>query len=160
VWRFVAANLYAGGAAFASLASPPTTWTAAPSIDHAFKTYVVEQSGFAFTGFLSPVENPPTFNTVHAGSAVPVKFSLAGDQGLNILAAGSPASQNIACDDTAPINPLEETVTAGGSGLQYDALTDVYTYVWKTQKSWAGTCRQLVVTLSDGTDHVANFQFN
>ena len=32
-------------------------------------------------------------------------------------------------------------------------------YAWKTQKSWTGSCRRLVVTLHDGTDHVAVFRF-
>ena len=31
---------------------------------------------FNFTGFFPPVDNPPTINTVKAGSAIPVKFSL------------------------------------------------------------------------------------
>jgi extracellular elastinolytic metalloproteinase len=31
--------------------------------------------------------------------------------------------------------------------------------VWKTQKAWAGTCRQLIIRLDDGTDHIANFKF-
>ena len=29
----------------------------------------------------------------------------------------------------------------------------------KTEKSWAGTCRVLTVTLIDGTTHTANFKF-
>jgi hypothetical protein len=31
--------------------------------------------------------------------------------------------------------------------------------VWKTDKGWAGTCRQLIIRLSDGTTHLANFKF-
>jgi hypothetical protein len=54
---------------------------------------------------------------------------------------------------------VQETVAAGGSSLNYDAATDQYVYVWKTDASWAGTCRQLVVRLNDGTEHRANFQF-
>jgi hypothetical protein len=52
-----------------------------------------------------------------------------------------------------------ETVTSGDSALTYDAATDTYTYVWKTQKSWAGTCRDFVLTLSDGSVHTASFEF-
>jgi hypothetical protein len=55
---------------------------------------------------------------------------------------------------------IEETVTAGNSSLQYDPKTQTYTYVWKTDKAWAGTCRQLIVKLIDGTEHSALFQFN
>jgi photosynthesis system II assembly factor YCF48-like protein len=114
---------------------------------------------FAFTGFLGPVDNAPVVNSVRAGAAVPVKFSLGGDHGLDILAPDSPSSQRVACTGGAPTDAIEETVTASNSGLQYDPITDLYTYVWKTNKSWAGTCHQLTVKLSDGTSHVAHFQF-
>ena len=43
--------------------------------------------------------------------------------------------------------------------LTYDASNDQYKYVWKTDKAWKGSCRQLVVKLADGTTHVAGFQF-
>ena len=111
-----------------------------------------------FSGFLQPVDNLPTLNLVNAGRAIPVKFSLSGNKGLNIFAAGYPKSQTIDCDSTAPVDGIEQTVTAGGSSLQYNALTDVYTYVWKTDKAWAGTCRQLVLGLADGTFKLANFK--
>jgi YVTN family beta-propeller protein len=114
---------------------------------------------YNFTGFFQPVDNLPIFNSVKAGSAIPVKFSLSGDQGLNIFAANYPKSQDIACESTAPVDGIEATVTAGSSSLSYDASTDTYTYVWKTEKAWAGTCRQLVVKLNDGTFHRANFKF-
>jgi predicted extracellular nuclease len=112
---------------------------------------------FNWTGFFSPVANPPTLNTVKAGQAVPVKFSLNGDQGLNIFAAGYPQSTAIACDSSESQAAIEETITAGSSSLSYDPITDTYNYVWKTDKGWAGTCRQLVVKLVDGTYHYADF---
>ncbi len=111
-----------------------------------------------FEGFLAPVDNLPTVNVVKAGRAVPVKFSLNGDQGLAVLAAGSPSSVPIACDSGAELDALEPTETSGQSGLSYDASTDTYTYVWKTVKSWTG-CRRLTVTLTDGTAHSADFKF-
>jgi Bacterial Ig-like domain (group 3)/Galactose oxidase, central domain len=114
---------------------------------------------YNFTGFFRPVDNLPVLNVVNAGSAIPVKFSLNGYQGLNILAGGYPVSQKIYCDTSAPMDDITETVTTGGSSLSYDATTDQYVYVWKTDKPWANTCRQLIVRLSDGTDHVANFKF-
>jgi VCBS repeat-containing protein len=112
-----------------------------------------------FAGFFPPVDNPPVLNSVKAGSAVPVKFSLGGDYGLAILAAGYPQSVRITCDAAAPQEDIDETVTAGGSSLQYDPLTGQYSYVWKTNKAWAKTCRQFQLELVDGTTHVANFKF-
>jgi predicted extracellular nuclease len=114
---------------------------------------------YNFNGFFPPVDNLPTFNSVKAGQAVPVKFSLSGDQGLNIFATGYPKSEMIACNSTASVDGVEQTVTAGNSSLSYDPTTDTYTYVWKTDKAWANTCRQLVVKLNDGTSHRANFTF-
>src|SRR6266540_2203603 len=121
--------------------------------------YVFGPVPFDFSGFFPPVDNPPAVNVVNAGRAIPVKFSLSGDKGLNIFAAGFPVSQQIACGDGAPESEIEQTVTAGGSSLSYDAESDTYTYVWKTEKSWAGTCRQLIVRLNDGSERVAFFKF-
>ena len=45
------------------------------------------------------------------------------------------------------------------SNLSYDATSDQYIYVWKTENSWAGTCRQLIVRLNDGSERVAFFKF-
>ena len=114
---------------------------------------------FDFTGFFSPVNNPTVLNVAKAGSAIPVKFSLDGDQGLEIFAPGYPKSQLITCGDDPETDGIEQMVTAGQSSLTYDPAFDTYTYVWKTDKAWAGTCRQLVVKLSDDTQHRANFQF-
>ena len=114
---------------------------------------------YNFTGFFPPVANLPALNVVQAGRGIPVKFSLSGNKGLGIFAPGSPSSGPIVCNSSDPATMLEETVTAGGSSLSYDPVSDQYIYVWKTDPSWAGTCRQLVVTLNDGTVHRANFKF-
>ncbi len=113
---------------------------------------------FNFTGFFPPVSNPPAMNTRNSGSAVPVQFSLGGNKGLNILAAGYPKSTKVACDTLAPLSPSQPT--ASSSGLSYDAQTQTYTYVWKTEKAWKNSCRQLSVQLVDGTTWLANFNFN
>ena len=52
-----------------------------------------------------------------------------------------------------------ETVTAGNSSLSYDATSNQYVYVWKTDKTWAGKSIRLTVTLADGTSHYARFTF-
>ena len=111
---------------------------------------------YNFSGFFSPVNNPPIVNKVNAGRTIPVKFSLSGDKGLDIFAANSPQSGVIPCDNSAPAADLTETNT-NSSGLSY--ITDQYTYHWQTSAAWAGTCRQLVITLNDGTTHIAIFKF-
>jgi hypothetical protein len=124
-----------------------------------FSPFVVARPGFHFSGFFQPVDNPPTLNLVKAGNAIPVKFSLDGDHGLAIFEEGYPKSQLIACDSTVFVDGIEETIVTGSSSLSYAAGVDQYFYVWKTDKSWAGTCRQLIVKLTDGTFHRANFTF-
>jgi hypothetical protein len=116
---------------------------------------------YSWSGLRAPVNNPPTVNTAKAGSAIPVKFSLSGNQGLAILAAGSPQTQAISCSTLSsdPTDPVETTVTAGGSSLTYNATADQYTYVWKTPSGLAGTCQRLDLKLADGTTHSAYFQF-
>ena len=113
---------------------------------------------YNFGGFFQPVDNLPTVNSVTAGSSIPVKFSLSGNKGLSIFAAGYPQSAQIACTGGTP-DDIEETVTAGASSLSYDATTDRYNYVWKTDKAWKGTCRKLILKFIDGSTREALFQF-
>jgi hypothetical protein len=112
---------------------------------------------YNFNGFFQPVDNY-IVNTVKAGSAIPVKFSLGGNQGLAIFAANSPASVATAQCDGAASDEVEVTVTAGNSSLSYDAGANQYNYVWKTEKNWIG-CRQLRMTLKDGSVRTAMFKF-
>ena len=74
------------------------------------------------------------------------------------ILAGTPTSRPVQCDGSLPADPVEQTATTGESGLTYDAATGVYTYVWKPDRAWAGACRQLTVTLVDGTSHSALFK--
>jgi hypothetical protein len=113
----------------------------------------------AWDGFFRPIDNGGVLNVTKAGSAIPVKFSLGGDQGLAIFQAGSPSSSVVSCTTGSGSDAVEQTVTAGQSSLAYDAATGQYTYVWKSDKGWAGTCRKLSVKLVDGTEHTALFRF-
>ncbi|MGW2207733.1 PxKF domain-containing protein, partial [Streptomyces sp. NPDC001774] len=112
--------------------------TAAPA-GNGQVTITYEAVTYAFTGFFAPVDNPPVVNEVNAGRTVPVKFSLGGDQGLDILAPNSPSSQQVTCNSSAPVDVVETTTSQ--SGLTYNSSTDQYQYNWKTQKAWSGTCR-------------------
>jgi hypothetical protein len=113
--------------------------------------------------FKPPVDNSTsttTINSATAGQSIPVKFSLNGNQGLNIFATGYPESQQIITPST--LSPESVPVdTAGNSPtLTYDPGTDTYQFVWKTDKKWAGTSRQLVILLNDNVTYLrANFTF-
>jgi hypothetical protein len=106
------------------------------------------------------VADAPAVNNAKAGSSTPIKFSLGGDRGMDILYGGSPWSRPVDCDTLAPTGPVEAARAAGRSGLQYDAGDDEYTYVWKTAGNWAGSCRELALGLDDGTSYSAYFRFS
>jgi CSLREA domain-containing protein len=111
-----------------------------------------------YRGFLPPINNVRT-TPIHPGAGVPVQFTLGGFRGLDIFAPGSPNSVRITCPLSAGSGDVLLTDTPGNSGLSYDATTDTYTYVWKTDKAWAGTCRRLVVSFGDGSVRTADFAF-
>jgi immune inhibitor InhA-like protein len=102
-----------------------------------------------FSGFLPPLGDD---NQQNAGSTIPVKFSVGLDLGLDIFAPGSLFSRQINCSPNScganvGIGPFEPTESVGG----LLRLTDgQYHYNWKTNKDWAGTCRELEVILLDG----------
>jgi hypothetical protein len=128
------------------------------SSDHDPVVVGLSLSHYNFTGFFAPVLNFPQYNLANARSAVPLKFSLGGNQGLGIMAAGFPRSGVIECGSSALLDAGQTTPTAGT--LSYSGRTNQYNYAWKTERAWAGTCRQFVILLNDGTYHRANFQFN
>jgi Peptidase family C25/Bacterial Ig domain len=119
------------------------------------KTYTVD----SFSGFLQPVDNLPTLNVANAGNAIPIKFSLGLNAGLGIIQLGYPVVQQVACDNSVPLDTIEQTVAANASTLTYDSASNQYSYVWKTNNAWSGTCRQFILRLTDGTEHRANFKF-
>jgi hypothetical protein len=114
-------------------------------------------------GFVGPLTaNAPGLNTVDAGSVLPVMFNLGGNLGLDILLPNhSPSSQEISCETLEPLQFAITTPTnkPGKAGLTYNSARNRYQYLWETEESWAGTCRQLIVTLNDGTQHRAKFEF-
>ena len=126
------------------------------SADHDPLVVGLDLLDYDFDGFRPPVDNPPVVNTVKAGASVPVKFSLTGDFGLDVL-FGTPFVRQFTCDAGDPSDAIEETATAGGESLAYDAATDTYKYVWKTEKAWANTCRTFEITFDDGTYRTADF---
>lgn len=85
--------------------------------------------------------------TAKAGQVLPIIFSLGGFLGLDIL-DGAP--QVFLCADY-PDGSSVDAQAAGASGLSYDPVLDRYTFAWKTLRSWADSCRTIVVTFDDGS---------
>lgn len=140
-----------------TLGTKSVTASAADNVGHTAQATCVYRVIFDFSGFFAPLVNPPAELEWTAGDGVPVSFGLAGDQGLAVLAPGYPKSVEITCG-TSPAETGGEA-TSSPRGLSYNAARERYRYVWTTRPAWAGTCRQLVVQLIDGTYHRANLRF-
>jgi hypothetical protein len=121
----------------------------APEVSQSFPVF------FEFTGFRPPVSDPPTLNRVNAGRVVPVAFELAGDPGPGVLEGA--LVRRIDCDTLAPEGGFEPAASPGGAAPRSAASRGRYTFPWKTQKSWGGTCRELSLQLIDGSEHQAYF---
>ena len=117
---------------------------------------------YEWRGFLATFENPPVVNETDSRNVQTLYFSLGGDRGLDVFDPNSPpSSRQIDCATKAPLGPLEPTATPNWDTFHYQAYTDRYVYPWKPPKrgEWAGTCRELVLTLKDRSVHTALFHF-
>ena len=106
---------------------------------HSFDaTLTYEVRSYTFTGFFPPIDNLPTSTSRMQAAASRVKFSLSGYRGLNLFAAGYPASLPITCPNgggmTSKISP------PGGSTLQLQPAGRPV-QVWLADGSALGTCR-------------------
>jgi hypothetical protein len=115
-------------------------------------TITVEQG---FKGFHPPVKNAPTVNVVSAGSSVPIKFTLVEYMGTQVL-SGAPTSIPVQCG-SGPESTISPTSSLLPGGLTVQGYS--YTYRWRTDASWAGTCRKFIMRLADGSTHEALFRF-
>jgi hypothetical protein len=123
-------------------------------------TYTVEEPfRFDFEGFFRPVANRPEVNAVKAGAIVPIRFSLDGYQGRDVIAEGYPRSREHSCGSSADLDRGAATRAAGRPWVRYNPRRDLYVYRWKTDRDWAGDCRQFILELADGSYHRADFRF-
>lgn len=102
------------------------------------------------------LDTPARHQQAEAGSVIPARVDLGGDRGSDPFTA---ISDPIVCESGQPLGPHEPVTSAGLSGIAYDRGNGQYLFVWKTDRAWAGTCRQLVVTSGDGAVHSARFAF-
>ncbi len=136
------------------------TVTARDGVGNVATRTVAYRVVYAFTGFRGPLRGEPFVNEVRAGATVKVRFGLGGDQGLGVLAPGAPTSVEVPCDAIGePAGGGEPAISRSVRGLRYSARRDRYAFDWRTQRVWAGTCRQFMLTLSDGTTHRALLRF-
>jgi hypothetical protein len=114
---------------------------------------------YRFTGLAPSFGDARAATPAQAGQELPVKFSLSGNKGFNFFAPGYPAARKISCN-AAPQSAESHNAEATAQALfSYDSVSDQYVYRWKTESSWAGTCRQLIFKFTDGAEYRADFIF-
>jgi len=119
-------------------------------------TYYVQ---YDFLGFFSPVDNPPVVNVGKAGRTFPIKWQLKDDNGSfisDLSVVESLKYWKTADDFTAPSDVMTGD-TSGASGLRYDSFSNQYIFTWQTAKITGSYV--FVLTLDDGTEHIARFRF-
>lgn len=121
------------------------------------------ESIYTFGGFKPPVRLG-VVNKANAPRTVPIKFT------LTLTADGSPVSdptaiqafQSYAVDCSTLSGDSATAVTEkspGKSGLRYQGRGN-WIFNWKTDKAYAGTCRNFFILFSDGsTSPEVTFQF-
>jgi hypothetical protein len=116
---------------------------------------------YDFDGFLWPLVNPPRVNRWKAGLPVPVRFSLGSYRGSAPVAAGYPKVAPVSCSGGAEAAGSEKAVGSLAKRSVHASKRGGWTYmfIWKTEKNWAGGCRQFVLKLDDGTVHRVDVQF-
>ena len=100
---------------------------------------------YEFEGFFAPLATDET--ELKAGDAVPAKFSLHGDFGLDVLARAA----------WRPCGAFDWSRATGT--LSYTGGPNRYAFTWATDRAWSGSCRELSLTLRDGTEHRARVRF-
>ena len=76
---------------------------------------------------------------------------------MSVIASGYPQSQPLSCTSlaiTGAASSLAGTLHYGSA-----AFATRYYESWASAMAWSGTCRQVMIRLSDGTDHIAYFKF-
>jgi hypothetical protein len=114
---------------------------------------------FVTGGFLPPIENPPKVNVATAGNAVPIKWQLKDAFGSFITDVGTVQSvsyQSANCNFTEPFGATI-ALPRGGSVLRYDNNNNQFVYNWSTPTTPG--CYVFTLTLTDGTQHQAYFNF-
>jgi len=135
--------------------------------DHDVMLVALEPDHYGFRGFDRVHTNVPTLNVDVAGRALPLRFDLPGvvrprrpfGAVPDVLAEGFPISRPITCGTGELLGPDVAADYPGRRELWRRLFGRGYLFLWKTERAWSGTCRQLVFTFNDGSVHYANFRF-
>ena len=98
-------------------------------------------------------------NVANAGKSIPVKWRIVDANGAPVTTwpTVTVTATSLSCSLGSTPDLIEE-YAAGASGLQ-NLGNGYYQFNWATPKSYANSCKTLHLSLGDGADHTAQFQF-
>ena len=123
-----------------------------------FTGSMVPITKYTVSGFLPPINLPPTVNTSRAGRSFPFKWTLADVQGNAVTDLGAVESITYKASACAPFTTDPAGAlpagAAGHSKLRYDGRSNQYVFDWKSPKQPG--CYVLFLKLDSGQHLEAN----
>jgi hypothetical protein len=140
----------------ATVGPKSVTATAADAVGNTTTVTVSYRVTYQWSGFASPVVDPPEENRGKAGRTYPLKFALYDATGALVRGLQNITSIQFVSDTCGPV-PSEPAVLISvdeSAGLK--ETDSGFQYNWKTPKKPG--CYQIRINLADGTTNVADFR--
>jgi hypothetical protein len=96
-------------------------------------------------------------NAAQAGRTIPVRFAVGGAGKANVIAGVRVAP--VACAGSATVAAGDPSLTAADWSVPGNHGGGDSMLLWRTTKAFGGSCRQLLVQLTDGSVHRLTFSF-
>jgi hypothetical protein len=103
------------------------------------------------------VVGPRGWGVWRAGKPLRVRFSLNGAHGRDAVQSIDVAE--VECGAGEQPAAGEPARIVKGLDVRYRPLLDAYVFLWRTERAWAGSCRQLILGLDDGSVRRGDFRF-
>jgi hypothetical protein len=139
------------------------TATAFPSESYRDQNYWVTPlwvPRYTLGGFYQPVDGGGVFNTVKAGSTVPMKFEVSetasGTEQTDTSVVSGFTAKAVSCPNGSLTTDDIEFTTTGDTSLRYDLTAGQFIQNWKTPKK-SGACYEVTMSTTDGSSISARF---
>ena len=96
-------------------------------------------------------------NAAQAGRTIPVGFAVGGAGKANVIAGVHVAP--VACAGSSAVKADDPSLTAADWSVPGNHGGGDSMLLWRTSKAFGGSCRQLLVQLTDGSVHRLTFNF-
>jgi hypothetical protein len=116
-------------------------------------TYAVR---FPWLGWEAPLSGGRP-NAAQAGRTIPVRFAVGGAGTANVIAGVRVAP--VACAGSSTVAAGDPSLTAADWSVPGNHGGGDSMLLWRTTKAFGGSCRQLLVQLTDGSVHRLTFNF-